>query len=88
MWNSFQGQKLDTVSTKASVNQEKDALQEDLDPTKQQLEELLKQHQDLEVKSKADIKVLVKEVKSLRSSHVELKQQLSQSLSEKSEAEV
>ncbi|CAA2942174.1 PX domain-containing EREL1-like isoform X3 [Olea europaea subsp. europaea] len=85
--NSQQGQKLDTVSTKASVNQEKDALQEDLDPTKQQLEELLKQHQDLEVKSKADIKVLVKEVKSLRSSHVELKQQLSQSLSEKSEAE-
>ncbi|KAL2471901.1 Phox (PX) domain-containing protein [Abeliophyllum distichum] len=85
--NSQQGQKLDTVSTKASVNQEKDALQHDLDSTKQQLEELLKQHQELELKSKADVKVLVKEVKSLRSSQVELKQRLSQSLKEKSEAE-
>ncbi|CAI9775500.1 unnamed protein product [Fraxinus pennsylvanica] len=85
--NSQQGQNLGTVSTKASINQEKDALQQDLDSTKQQLEELLKQHQELEVKSKADIRVLVKEVKSLRSSHVELKQLLSQSLDEKSGAE-
>ncbi|CAI9771496.1 unnamed protein product [Fraxinus pennsylvanica] len=81
--NSQQGQKLDTIS----VSPEKDAMQQDLDSTKQQLEELKKRHQELEVKSKADIKVLVKEVKSLRSSQVELKQRLSQSLNEKSEAE-
>ncbi|CAA2988908.1 PX domain-containing EREL1-like isoform X3 [Olea europaea subsp. europaea] len=85
--SSQQGQKLDKISTKASVSPEKDALQQDLDSTKRQLEELLKKHQELEVKSKADIKVLVKEVKSLRNSQVELKQQLSQSLNEKSEAE-
>uniref|UniRef100_A0A5B7A8B3 PX domain-containing protein n=1 Tax=Davidia involucrata TaxID=16924 RepID=A0A5B7A8B3_DAVIN len=83
---SQQDEKLETESTKASVIQEKDVLQE-LDATKQQLADLMKRHEELEVKSKADIKVLVKEVKSLRSSQAELKQKLSRSLKEKSEAE-
>uniref|UniRef100_A0A5B7A842 PX domain-containing protein n=1 Tax=Davidia involucrata TaxID=16924 RepID=A0A5B7A842_DAVIN len=83
---SQQDEKLETESTKASVIQEKDALQEK-DATKQQLEDLMKRHEELEVKSKADIKVLVKEVKSLRSSQAELKQKLSRSLKEKFEAE-
>ena len=65
-----------------------DALRQELDSSKQQVEDLLKQHQALEVKSKADIKVLVKEVRSLRSSQSELTQQLKQSLREKSEMEV
>lgn len=60
----------------------------ELDAYKQQLVELQKQHRELEAKSKADIKVLVKEVKSLRRSQEEYKQQLSQSIKEKSEVEV
>ncbi|KAA8525485.1 hypothetical protein F0562_007340 [Nyssa sinensis] len=83
---SQQDEKSDTKSTKASFIHEKDVLQE-LDATRQQLENLMKRHEELEVKSKADIKVLVKEVKSLRSSQAELKQKLSQSLQEKTEAE-
>lgn len=63
-------------------------LLEELDATKKQLENLLKQHEKLEMKSKSDIKVLVKEVKSLRSSQTQMKQELSQSLKEKSETEV
>lgn len=56
--------------------------------TKKQLEDVLKRREELEVKSKADIKVLVKEVKSLRNSQAELKKDLSQSQKEKSDAEV
>lgn len=61
---------------------------QELDATKQQLVELQKQHRELETNSKADIKVLVKEIKSLRSSQAEYKRQLSESIKEKSEAEV
>lgn len=63
--------------------QEKDILMQELEATKGQL----KKREELEVKSKSDIKVLVKEVKSLRNSQADLKQQLSQSLKEKTEAE-
>ena len=61
---------------------------QELNATKKQLEEVLTRHQELEVKSKADIKVLVKEVKSLRNTKAELKKDLSRSEKEKSEAEV
>lgn len=83
----FQDQKLGTASANASVIGEKSALEE-LDVTKKQLEDVLKRHEELEIKSKADIKVLVKEVKSLRNSQAELKKDLSQSQKEKSDAEV
>lgn len=63
-------------------------LYQELDSAKQQFKDLLKRHQELEVKSKADIKVLVKEVKSLRSSQAELTQQFNHSLTEKSKVEV
>ncbi|KAL2525712.1 Phox (PX) domain-containing protein [Abeliophyllum distichum] len=66
--------------TKANVSEEKDVLQQELDAKKKELEELLNRHQELEVKSKADVKLIVREVKSLRSSRAEVKQQLSQSL--------
>ncbi|KAG5540884.1 hypothetical protein RHGRI_020951 [Rhododendron griersonianum] len=82
----FQDQNLGTASTNASVIGEKSALEE-LDVTKKQLEDVLKRHEELEIKSKADIKVLVKEVKSLRNSQAELKKGLSQSQKEKSDAE-
>ncbi|CAN6583680.1 unnamed protein product [Malus baccata var. baccata] len=74
-------------STKDSSGQEKEILPQELDPYKEQLENLSKRYEELEAKSKADIKVLVKEVKSLRSSQAGLKHELSKSLTEKSEAE-
>lgn len=46
-----------------------------------------KHHDDLELKSKADVKLLVKEVKSLRSYQSELKQELSRLTKEKLEVE-
>ncbi|KAL8496963.1 hypothetical protein ACS0TY_020590 [Phlomoides rotata] len=70
----------DTLSINSPGNQ--DELQQELGSAKQQFEDLLKRHQELHLKSKADIKVLVKEVKSLRSSQAELNQQLNQSLKE------
>ncbi|XP_076938626.1 PX domain-containing protein EREL1-like [Bidens hawaiensis] len=72
---------------KTSVIEEKDKLLQELDDTKNKFDQLLKKHQELEVNSKADIKVLVKEVKSLRNSQADLKQQLNHSLVEKSDAE-
>ncbi|VVB11917.1 unnamed protein product [Arabis nemorensis] len=53
----------------------------------QQLEDLCRRYEELEAKSKADIKILVKEVKSLRRSHVELEKELTQSLTDKTEVE-
>lgn len=63
-------------------------LLQELDASKEQFENLLKRYEELEARSKADIKVLVKEVKSLRSSQTGLKQELSRMQKEKSEAEV
>ncbi|GAB2284926.1 hypothetical protein Dimus_019379 [Dionaea muscipula] len=68
-----------------SSSNEKDGLQQELDASKEQLNKLLRQHEELEVKSKSDIKVLVKEVKSLRKSRNELQQQLAKSVEEKLE---
>ncbi|KAL3497344.1 hypothetical protein ACH5RR_040076 [Cinchona calisaya] len=84
--NSQQNKKVDT-EMKVSSSNEKDILQE-LDLKGQQLEDLAKRHQELELKSKADIKVLVKEVKALRRSQAEMKQKLNESLQEKSETEI
>lgn len=84
---SQQDEKPDSESPKVPTVDGKDILLQELDTTKQQLEDLRRKHQELEMKSKADVKVLVKEVKSLRSSQADLKQQLSQSLVGKSEAE-
>ncbi|KAK4480166.1 hypothetical protein RD792_013228 [Penstemon davidsonii] len=85
--DSQQVQRIDNQSTDSTMNQQKDVFYKELDYSKQQYEDLMKRYQELEVKSKADIKVLVKEVKSLRSSQAEAKQHLNQSLEEKSKAE-
>lgn len=61
---------------------------QELDVTREQLESSQKLKEELEMKSKSDIKVLVKEVKSLRKAQTELKQELNQSLKEKAELEV
>ncbi|KAG7545397.1 PX domain superfamily [Arabidopsis suecica] len=70
-----------------STISEKHVLSKELDARKQQLEDLSRRYEELEAKSKADIKVLVKEVKSLRRSHVELEKELTHSLTEKTNAE-
>ncbi|XP_006345630.1 uncharacterized protein [Solanum tuberosum] len=84
--NSHKG-KLGNASMEDYASQEKDRVLQELDATKQKLNELQKQHQELEVKSKVDVKVLIKEVKSLRGSQADLRKQLNLSLEEKLEAE-
>lgn len=61
---------------------------EELDATRKQLEILSKQYEELQAKSKEDIRFLAKEFKSLQKSQAELKDKLGQSLKEKSEVEV
>ncbi|OIS99825.1 PREDICTED: uncharacterized protein LOC109231382 [Nicotiana attenuata] len=79
--------KLGNASMEDNASQEKDGILQELDATKGKLDELQKRHQELEVKSKADVKVLIKEIKSLRGSQADLKQQLDHSLKGKLEAE-
>lgn len=76
------------MPTEETSLQEKIALKEELNSTKEQLKNVSKRFEELEGKSKADIKVLVKEVKSLRSTQAKLKQELSQTLQQKSATEV
>ncbi|GAV75448.1 hypothetical protein CFOL_v3_18927 [Cephalotus follicularis] len=84
---SEQDEKALVESAKKSIIQENKMLLLELDITREQLENLHKQHEELEVKSKADVKILVKEVKSLRSSQSELKQELGRVMKEKFELE-
>ncbi|KAE9585827.1 putative Phox domain-containing protein [Lupinus albus] len=74
-------------STKASVIEEKQMLQHELDAAREQLEHLHKNHEESETKSKTDMKLLIKEVKTLRNSQFELKQQLSDLMKEKLDVE-
>ncbi|XP_024181285.1 PX domain-containing protein EREX isoform X3 [Rosa chinensis] len=73
--------------TKISIIQENDILIQELDVSRRQLDNLQKLHEEFEVKSKTDVKLLVKEVKSLRNSQSELKQELSRLMKEKLEVE-
>lgn len=73
---------------KSSASSEKDLLLQELDCKQEQIGKLQRRLEGIETKSKADIKVLVKEVKFLRSSQAELKEMLNQSLKEKIELEV
>ena len=75
-------------SAKASMLLENELLLRQLDVTREKLENMHKSHEELEQKSKADVKLLVKEVKSLRTSQSELKQELSRTMKEKIELEV
>ncbi|MBA0869283.1 hypothetical protein Goshw_026102 [Gossypium schwendimanii] len=86
--NPNEDEKQITETTNQLAAEEKDAMLQELNATKEQLNSISKRYEELELKSKADIKVLVKEVKSLRKSQKELKQEVGQSLSEKAEAEV
>lgn len=75
-------------SMRVSIVQENELLQQELDNAREQIENLKKHYDDLELKSKTDVKLLVKEVKSLRSYQSELKQELSRLTKEKLEVEV
>ncbi|KAH9605038.1 hypothetical protein KSS87_016338 [Heliosperma pusillum] len=75
---------------KAQIVAENLAINQDIEMVKQELhaaKNLQKQHEEAEMKSKNDLKTLVKEVKSLRSSQSELKQELSNVTEEKKEVE-
>ncbi|KAL5825221.1 hypothetical protein ACOSQ3_021284 [Xanthoceras sorbifolium] len=82
-----QAERAHAESSKISLVQENEMLLQDLDVARDQLDNLHKHHEELEVKSKADVKLLVKEVKSLRSSQSELKQELGRLMKEKLEVE-
>lgn len=84
----MQDERLKVESTNESVVQENDMLLQELDDVREQLENMKKRHEEIEAKSKADLKVLVKEVKSLRISQSDLKQDLSRLMKEKIEVEV
>ncbi|KAG6502989.1 hypothetical protein ZIOFF_035278 [Zingiber officinale] len=75
-------------SEKKIAKEEKDCLQQELDNKQEELVNMQKRLEELELKSKANIKVLVKEVKFLRKSQAELKEMLNQSVKEKTELEV
>ncbi|KAG6669506.1 hypothetical protein CIPAW_01G249300 [Carya illinoinensis] len=84
---SEQDERKRAESTKIAIIQENKMLLQELDVGREQLENLKKHQEEFEVKSKADVKLLVKEVKSLRSSQLELKQELSRLMKEKLEVE-
>ncbi|KAE8654555.1 Adenine phosphoribosyltransferase 5 isoform 1 [Hibiscus syriacus] len=77
-----------TETSDRFATEEKDAMLQELNATKEQLNIISKQYEELETKSKADIKLLVKEVKSLRKSEKQLKQEVGQSLLKISDVEV
>ena len=84
----LQDEKVRAELTKTAVIQENKMLLQELDDAREQIENLQKHHEEFEVKSKADVKLLIKEVKSLRNSQLELKQDLSRVMKEKLEVEV
>ncbi|KAL5575561.1 hypothetical protein UlMin_017260 [Ulmus minor] len=84
---SEQEQKLRAESTKASIIEENKMLLQELDVAREHFDNLQRRHEDFELKTKTDVKLLVKEVKSLRSTQSELKQELSRVMKEKLEVE-
>ncbi|XP_048491845.1 PX domain-containing protein EREX isoform X2 [Beta vulgaris subsp. vulgaris] len=82
-----QDEKMRMVSENLAVIQEIEMLRQELDVSRDQLDNLQKNHEVSETKSKTDLKVLVKEVKSLRNSQSDLKQELSNLMKVKIELE-
>ncbi|KAK9130640.1 hypothetical protein Sjap_011127 [Stephania japonica] len=82
-----QDSKFQTESTKTFALRDKELLVQEFDSTQEKLANLQSLHEELLVKSKAETKILVKEIKSLRTSQSELKQELALSQKHKSEIE-
>ncbi|KAG8372519.1 hypothetical protein BUALT_Bualt12G0074600 [Buddleja alternifolia] len=74
-------------ATKTSIIQENEALRQELDSAREHLKNLQKFHEESNLKSKSDVKLLAKEVKSLRSSQSELRQELDRVAKERTEFE-
>ncbi|XP_010545759.1 PREDICTED: uncharacterized protein LOC104818021 [Tarenaya hassleriana] len=87
LFNTVQDEKAQLETMKQSLVQENEMLLQQMNAGRDNLDNLRKEHEELEVKSKADLKILVKEVKSLRTSQSELKQELSRLMKEKLEME-
>ncbi|CAN6449814.1 unnamed protein product [Victoria cruziana] len=86
-FRSEQAEKSRAEAIKRAVASERELLQCELDSTREQLQNLQNVHEEQEMKMKADVKVLVREVKSLRKTQTDLKQELQQSLKAKSDLE-
>ncbi|XP_039141859.1 PX domain-containing protein EREL1-like isoform X1 [Dioscorea cayenensis subsp. rotundata] len=84
---SEQGEKTRAELERTTALEDKEMLMQELDGKRVQIENLQKRLEVMEVKSKSDIEVLVKEVKVLRSSQADLKEALNRSLKEKTELE-
>uniref|UniRef100_A0A0E0HU12 PX domain-containing protein n=1 Tax=Oryza nivara TaxID=4536 RepID=A0A0E0HU12_ORYNI len=82
-----QNEKTRVQSEKTTASSEKEMLLEELETKRKEVESLQQHIGEFETKSKADIKVLVKEVKSLRNSQKEMKKVLNQYHEEKTELE-
>nr|CAD1831854.1 unnamed protein product [Ananas comosus var. bracteatus] len=82
-----QNEKTRVESEKTTASGEKEMLLQELDNKQEEIKSLQKHLEEVEMKSKADVKVLVKEVKSLRNSQAELKQVLNRNLKEKTDLE-
>lgn len=76
-----------TESTIMSILEENKILLQELDASREQLEYLQKQYEAFVMKSKADVDLFVKEIKFLRGTQSDLKQECSQMMKEKSELE-
>lgn len=75
-------------STITSILEENKILLQELDASREQLEYLQKQYEEFVAKSKADVELFAKEVKSLRGTQLDLKQECNQLKNERSELEV
>ncbi|CAD6338915.1 unnamed protein product [Miscanthus lutarioriparius] len=82
-----QNEKTRAESEKTTASGENETLLEELEIKQKEVESLKQRLVEAEAKSKADKKVLVKEVKSLRNSQTEMKKVLNQYLEEKTDLE-
>jgi hypothetical protein len=85
---NVQNEKTRVESEKTSSSSENKTLLEELEMKRKEVESLKQHLGEVEAKSKTDIKVLVKEVKSLRNSQNEMKKVLHQYIEEKTDLEV
>ncbi|XP_023642716.1 PX domain-containing protein EREX [Capsella rubella] len=85
--NSIKDEKAHIETANQSLVQENQMLLQQINDLSLKIENFHKDHEELEVKSKAELKVLVKEVKSLRITQLELRQELSRTMKEKLEME-
>jgi len=85
---NVQTEKPHAESEITSASGENETLIEELEIKRKEVESLKQRLGEVEAKSKADMKVLVKEVKSLRNSQKEMKKVLNQYIEEKTDLEV